>query len=148
MKLCFQVWISYAQFEMANADSDNVLPARRVFERANQSLKMAAGEKEERVMLLEAWRDFEKQNGDEESLKVVEDKMPRRIKKRRKMVSEDGVCSFLCFTYFLFLFIFFVLFFQWIIFIKIHSVDHKRSIVNYSFVAPYFIMNETLIFSR
>ncbi|CAH0393089.1 unnamed protein product [Bemisia tabaci] len=85
-----KVWISYAQFEMANADSDDVSPARRVFERANQSLKMAAGEKEERVMLLEAWRDFEKQNGDEESLKVVEDKMPRRIKKRRKMVSEDG----------------------------------------------------------
>lgn len=94
---------------MANADSDDVSPARRVFERANQSLKMAAGEKEERVMLLEAWRDFEKQNGDEESLKVVEDKMPRRIKKRRKMVSEDGVSIFFL-LFFSLIYILFLLF--------------------------------------
>ena len=41
-------------------------------------------------MLLEAWKDFEKEEGDEQSRKVVQDLMPRRVKKRRKIQSEDG----------------------------------------------------------
>ncbi|GLH13058.1 Protein crooked neck [Gryllus bimaculatus] len=72
-----KVWMSYAQFEMSANEENSVALARRVYERANQSLR-GANEKEERVMLLEAWRDFESQHGDEESLKSVVAKMPRR----------------------------------------------------------------------
>ncbi len=48
--------------------------------------------KEERVLLLETWRDFEKKLGDSSSLKVVLEKMPRRVKKKRALANDDGVC--------------------------------------------------------
>ncbi|KAL1399013.1 hypothetical protein pipiens_002275 [Culex pipiens pipiens] len=88
-----KVWISFAKFEMAaeNEDSmNNAQLARRVYERANDSMKNAA-EKESRVLILESWRDFEKDNGDEENLKKVLAKMPRKVKKRQKIISESGV---------------------------------------------------------
>lgn len=85
--------MSYAQFEMSAAEEGNVVLARQVYERANQSLR-GAGEKEERVLLLEAWRDFETQNGDEESLENVMQKMPRRVKKRQRVQADDGVSLF------------------------------------------------------
>merc|ERR1711876_145691 len=47
-------------------------------------------EKEERLMLLEAWTDFESEDGDEKSQAQVADLMPRRVKKRRKIETEDG----------------------------------------------------------
>lgn len=86
--------MSYAQFEMLTAEEGNVVLARRVYERANQSLR-GANEKEERVLLLEAWRDFETQNGDDESLENVMRRMPRRVRKRQKVQADDGV-SLLC----------------------------------------------------
>jgi crooked neck len=82
--------MSYAQFEMSAADEENVVLARQVYERANQSLR-GANEKEERVLLLEAWRDFETQHGDSESLETVMQKMPRRVKKRQRVQADDGV---------------------------------------------------------
>ncbi|XP_055610851.1 protein crooked neck [Uranotaenia lowii] len=88
-----KVWISYAKFEMSAENEDeslNVPLSRRVYERANDSLKNAA-EKESRVLVLEAWRDFEKEHGDDDSLRKVMAKMPRRVKKRQKIVSESGV---------------------------------------------------------
>ena len=33
-------------------------------------------------MLLEAWRDFEENYGDQQSLENVQNKMPRRVEKR------------------------------------------------------------------
>ncbi|KDR21387.1 Protein crooked neck [Zootermopsis nevadensis] len=84
-----KVWMSYAQFEMLTAEEGNVVLARRVYERANQSLR-GANEKEERVLLLEAWRDFETQNGDDESLENVMRRMPRRVRKRQKVQADDG----------------------------------------------------------
>merc|ERR1711976_633140 len=45
---------------------------------------------EERLMLLEAWSDFESEEGDEKSQAQVGDLMPRRVKKRRKIETEDG----------------------------------------------------------
>jgi crooked neck len=83
---------------MLAAEEGNVVLARRVYERANQSLR-GASEKEERVLLLEAWRDFETQNGDEESLKNVMQKMPRRVKKRQRVQADDGVSLFALFVY-------------------------------------------------
>ncbi|XP_065095414.1 protein crooked neck [Ochlerotatus camptorhynchus] len=87
-----KVWISFAKFEMAaeNEDNINVQLSRRVYERANDSLKNAA-EKESRVLILEAWRDFEKDHGDQENLLKVMAKMPRKVKKRQKIISESGV---------------------------------------------------------
>lgn len=90
-----KVWMSYAKFELtsqlAEEDADmNVRLARRVYERANDTLRQL-GDKESRVLLLEAWRDFERESGDKDSLEKVMDKMPRRVKKRQKIVSETGV---------------------------------------------------------
>merc|ERR1711899_663309 len=43
-----------------------------------------------RLMLLEAWTDFESEDGDEKSQAQVADLMPRRVKKRGKIETEDG----------------------------------------------------------
>lgn len=93
-----KVWISFAKFELS-AEYDksdettvdmNIELARRVYERANDYLRTLA-EKESRVVLLEAWRDFESQHGNEESFDKVIEKMPRRVKKRQKIISETGI---------------------------------------------------------
>lgn len=85
-----KVWLSFAKFELNNPDDVNIVSARRVYERANENLKNY-GEKESRVLLLENWKEFEKLNGDESSREKVEAKMPRRIKKRQKVIDEDGM---------------------------------------------------------
>jgi crooked neck len=87
-----KVWISYAKFELTSEtteDGMNVSLARRVYERGNECQRNL-NDREARVLLLEAWRDFEKESGDEESLDKVLKKMPRRVKKRQKIVSETG----------------------------------------------------------
>lgn len=87
-----KVWMSYAKFELNAENQDNVNNdmARRVYERANDSLRNMQ-EKESRVLLLEAWRDFENEVGDDRNIKKVFEKMPRRVKKRQKIISENGV---------------------------------------------------------
>ena len=55
---------------------------RQVFERGYKSLK-EEGLKEERVVLLEAWKAFEAEHGDQTSLDTVQAKMPRITKQRR-----------------------------------------------------------------
>ncbi|XP_053671949.1 protein crooked neck [Anopheles nili] len=88
-----KVWISYAKFEISAENEEeglNVPLARRIYERANECLKSLA-EKESRVLVLEAWRDFERDHGDESSLNKVLEKMPRKVKKRQKIISESGV---------------------------------------------------------
>ena len=45
---------------------------------------------EQRVMLLEAWRDFETAHGDPDSQERVKRKLPKKVKKRRKIQLEDG----------------------------------------------------------
>jgi crooked neck len=90
--------MSYAQFEMLAAEEGNIALARQVYERANHSLR-GASEKEERVLLLEAWRDFETQNGDDESLDSVMQRMPRRVRKRQRVQADDGVSLFALLVY-------------------------------------------------
>lgn len=88
-----KVWLSYAKFEMSAENEDetmNVMLARRVYERANNSLRLG-GEKESRVLLLEQWRDFEDGHGDEDNKAKVLAKMPKRIKRRQNVVDEMGV---------------------------------------------------------
>lgn len=60
---------------------------RDTFSRAYKDLKMK-GLKEERVIILEAWKAFETIHGDQDSFQSVEAKMPRVVKKRRAV--EDG----------------------------------------------------------
>lgn len=87
-----KVWISYAKFELTSNYKElefRLQLARRIYERANDSLRQA-GDKESRVLILEAWRDFEETNGDSESLFKVLQKIPKRIKKRQKIIN-DGV---------------------------------------------------------
>jgi crooked neck len=49
-----------------------------------------ATNKEERLMLLEAWRDFELQYGDDSSRHAVNNLLPKRVKKRRRIQTQDG----------------------------------------------------------
>lgn len=97
-----KVWISYAHFEINIPDSPDGEEeeegteavsaeakdrARRIFERAHKALK-EADLKEDRLILLNAWKSFEQTHGSAEEQKKVEEQMPKRVKKRRKM--EDG----------------------------------------------------------
>jgi len=82
-----KVWISYAQFE-GTGIGNGAQEARTVFNRAYDFLK-EEGLKEERVLLLDAWRVFEKSHGDNSSVASVEAKMPRRIKRKRMQIDEE-----------------------------------------------------------
>lgn len=97
-----KVWLSLAQFELqtteaSEAEEANIMRARKVYEEANQRLREAANMagpdepqgKEFRLMLLESWRDFEREQSDDEALKKVNDLMPKRVKKRRKIEQDS-----------------------------------------------------------
>uniref|UniRef100_A0A915KUN6 Crooked neck protein n=1 Tax=Romanomermis culicivorax TaxID=13658 RepID=A0A915KUN6_ROMCU len=84
-----KVWLSYAKFEMSTDEGNSVEKARSVYRLANKSLS-ASEIKEERLLLLEAWKEFEAENGDDSSKAEVDNEMPKKIKKRRKIETEDG----------------------------------------------------------
>lgn len=54
-------------------------------------------EKEERLMLLESWRDFEAEFGNDATCERVAKLLPEKVKKRRKLTAEDGVRTRLLF---------------------------------------------------
>ncbi|CAI7747672.1 unnamed protein product [Closterium sp. NIES-53] len=108
-----KVWMSYGQFEaqvaveeeikaeeegreadelvLAEQSKDRVTRAREVYERAFEHMRTnAADQKEERVMLLEAWREMERAAGVNGDPGLVEKKMPRRVKRKRPITTEDG----------------------------------------------------------
>ncbi len=86
-----KVWMSFAQFELSvESHDERVAQARHVYDEGNQSLRSEGGDnKEHRLMLLEAWREFEREHGDEKSQQQVQDMMPKRVKKRRKIDEND-----------------------------------------------------------
>ncbi|XP_068198073.1 crooked neck-like protein 1 [Antennarius striatus] len=84
-----KVWISYARFELSLEGPDRLQRGRQIFEEANRSLR-SCEEKEERLMLLEAWRDFEEQLGPPGAAQRVQQLLPEKVKKRRKLTAEDG----------------------------------------------------------
>lgn len=88
--------MTYAKFEVNNTVEeeglDKIVLARRIYERGNSALK-SAGDKDNRALLLEVWRTFENEYGDEESRAKIAAKMPRKVKQRRKRVAEDGVST-------------------------------------------------------
>jgi len=81
-----KVWMSFAQFE--NSIS-NVEEARKIYSQGFELLKKNDN-KEEAVMLIDSWKEFEVKTGDQEQIKAVEKKMPKRIIKKRPLVMEDG----------------------------------------------------------
>ena len=76
--------------------ADRVAMARSVYSRGFTSLrKLQADAKEEAVMLLEAWRKFEKESlrdghGSQEALDDVEKKLPKKVKRKRPILLDDG----------------------------------------------------------
>ncbi|XP_076317767.1 pre-mRNA splicing factor crn isoform X1 [Tachypleus tridentatus] len=81
-----KVWISFAKFEQTYNTTEQ---ARHVYEKANKALQHSE-EKEERLMLLEAWKDFEEKYGDGLSIEKVEKQLPKKVKKRKKIQTETG----------------------------------------------------------
>lgn len=84
-----KVWLSYARFETSLEKEDSKGNARNVFEKADIALK-DGGSQEERAMLLEAWRDFEGDHGNQVTQEKIQKRLPQRIKKKRKVYREDG----------------------------------------------------------
>ncbi|CAG01466.1 unnamed protein product, partial [Tetraodon nigroviridis] len=84
-----KVWISYAKFELSVEDPERLQRCRQVFEDANKSLRTCEV-KEERLLLLESWRDFEGEFGTDATIERVRKLLPEKVKKRRKLTSEDG----------------------------------------------------------
>ncbi|XP_043075688.1 crooked neck-like protein 1 [Puntigrus tetrazona] len=84
-----KVWISYAQFELSIDSDDRIQRSRQIYEEANKSMQ-SCEEKEERLMLLESWRDFEDEFGSFTNKERVRKLLPEKVKKRRKITAEDG----------------------------------------------------------
>ncbi|KAL0002398.1 hypothetical protein SO802_016179 [Lithocarpus litseifolius] len=111
-----KVWISYAKFEASAMEEDAkgsdlaeddlqehhheqkkqcIQHARRVFEKAINYYRTSAPElKEERAMLLEEWLNMESSFGELGDISLVQAKLPKKLKKRRQMVSEDGPAGY------------------------------------------------------
>jgi crooked neck len=85
-----KVWISWAQMEATPNIGRGMPEARRILDQAYQQLKDRNSAKEERVVVLDAWRELEATKGDETNLGIVEAKLPRRIKRKRMRHDEDG----------------------------------------------------------
>ncbi|QDZ19359.1 hypothetical protein A3770_02p18770 [Chloropicon primus] len=111
-----KVWISFARFEsvplhklaLEGEEGEGEGPtapegeeetptyemqqnAREIYKRAYRYFRDPALDmKDECVMLLEAWKAFETESGSPESLKEVEEKMPRQVKRRRPVMDNNG----------------------------------------------------------
>uniref|UniRef100_A0A3Q0S498 Crooked neck-like protein 1 n=1 Tax=Amphilophus citrinellus TaxID=61819 RepID=A0A3Q0S498_AMPCI len=84
-----KVWISCAKFELSVDGPDRLQKCRQIYEEANRGMRNCE-EKEERLMLLESWRDFEKEFGTDGTRERVRKLLPEKVKKRRKLTAEDG----------------------------------------------------------
>lgn len=66
-----------------------------VFERAFDYFRTSAPElKEERAMLLEEWLNMEASFGSSGDISLVQKKLPRKVKKKRPISSEDGTSGY------------------------------------------------------
>lgn len=81
-----KVWISFARFEAQTEGAD---AAAGVYKEAEEFFKDTAL-KEERSLVLEAWREMESATADEARLELVDLRMPRRVKKKRPVAGCDG----------------------------------------------------------
>jgi len=81
-----RVWLSYAEFE---ASIGRTPEAREIYQRAFVVLKDPQ-RVEERVQLIEKWREFEEIVGDDETRAFVDKNIPEKIKKKRKIITNTG----------------------------------------------------------
>ncbi|KAG5459465.1 MAG: hypothetical protein BJ554DRAFT_129, partial [Olpidium bornovanus] len=72
--------------------ADRCRRARAVFARADRRAKQREA-KEDRVVILEAWRDFENAYGSTETKAAIASKMPKVVKRRRKVQAEGGAAT-------------------------------------------------------
>lgn len=87
-----KVWLSYAQFEANNPkNGDNIHnTVRDIYKKAYSELKNSATN-ESRVMILEAWKEYEIMNDQDDTyVEYVQNLMPKQIRKRRKIIADDG----------------------------------------------------------
>ncbi|KAM3319894.1 hypothetical protein P3S67_007094 [Capsicum chacoense] len=100
-----KVWISYAKFEAEAMDSEaeedteqkknGLQRARDVFGRAVSYLRNSAPElKEDRAMLLEEWLNMESSLGELGEVNLVRAKLPKKLKKRRRIDMKDGPAAY------------------------------------------------------
>ena len=69
--------------------------ASGVFERALNYFRTSASHlKEERGMLLEEWLNMEASFGDLGDISLVQPKLPKKLKKRRPIETEDGPAGY------------------------------------------------------
>lgn len=70
------------------------LSSSGVFEKAINYYRTSAPElKEERVMVLEEWLKMESSFGELGDVSLVQAKLPKKLKKRRQITSDDGLSA-------------------------------------------------------
>lgn len=66
-----------------------------VFEKALSHYRVSAPElKEERAMLLDEWLKMEKDFGELGDVGLVQSKMPKKLKRRRPLMTDDGPAGY------------------------------------------------------
>ena len=101
LRLFIKVWLSYAQFEANNPkNGDNIHnTVRDIYKKAYSELKNSATN-ESRVMILEAWKEYEIMNDQDDTyVEYVQNLMPKQIRKRRKIIADDGVSLIILFFF-------------------------------------------------
>ncbi|CAG0917317.1 unnamed protein product [Notodromas monacha] len=83
-----RVWVSFARFE---AEATGPEGARKLFREANNYLRDEGREKEDRLHLLEGWKSFEEELGDDGEMDKVKALMPKRVKKQRRTQNDQGM---------------------------------------------------------
>ena len=84
-----KVWISYAQFEAALESEEALAEARAIYEQADKELKKSE-DKSERLLLLESWVQFEQTHGTAATVRSIQAKLPKKLKKKREILRDDG----------------------------------------------------------
>jgi hypothetical protein len=88
-----KVYISRATFE---AGIHQIKRGRDTFAEGDAYFKSVAGDektREQRAMLLEAWRDYELKFGDAAAIEAIAKKLPRKLKKKRPLKDAQGMAS-------------------------------------------------------
>ena len=81
-----KVWLSWAKFELSVESTEK---SREVYKSASLVLKDAK-DNTQRAMLLEAWKEFEAEHGDNLQQEYIQKLLPKCVMKRRKVYSTDG----------------------------------------------------------
>jgi crooked neck len=84
-----KVMISKARFEFEANGDKGIQMARKEFEKCVDWCRQNTL-KEERMVVLNAWEEFENEHGDEQGLKAVQQRKPKIVKKRRRLEGDNG----------------------------------------------------------